>query len=80
MPGPYRLVSNFEAEKFPMRIVIGRASGSAQVPNSDVLAEELRIEFAPDAENSSQKIAGAEILLGWNFWGNELKGCWAHAD
>lgn len=68
-----RLVSDFEAEKFLTRIVISHASGYAQVPNSDVLAEELQIEFAPDAENLSQKIAGAEILLGWNFWGNELK-------
>jgi len=64
----------------PMKLVVNGANGINDVPGLETVADRLDITFAPDEEHLGQHLPGAEILLGWNFRGRDLRNQWSKAD
>ena len=65
-----------------MRLVVDGARGFGEVPGLEAGTERLGLEvaFAPDRESLARALAaGAEVLLGWDFRGDNLAACWAEA-
>ena len=61
-------------------IVIQGASQISEVPGLDAYADRYEIVCAPDAETLAQVLPGAQIMLGWNFRGKDLKNHWDKAS
>ena len=63
-----------------MKLLVQGADSAEQVPGLLPLAEDVDLAFAPDGEALARELPGTEILLGWNFRGNELQYHWQAAD
>jgi len=63
-----------------MKIVVNGVSGLDQTPGLEPAMALAEVTFAGDAAALAESLPGTEILLGWDFRGNELEECWAHAD
>jgi len=63
-----------------MKVVILGASSPQDVPGIETIADRVDLAFAPDETSLGVELPGCEILLGWNFKGNELIHQWDGAQ
>lgn len=63
-----------------VRIVVNGAAQMSDVPGLSALEHEHDIAFASDKAALAEVLAGTEVLLGWNFRGNDLHDCWPRAN
>ena len=62
-----------------MKILVNGASKVEDVPGLDVVTAKHDVVFAPDATVLGNELPGTEVLLGWNFRGNDLEDRWSKA-
>ena len=60
-------------------LVVQGAEKMDDVPGLDKLADEAEIRFADSADELGTALAGAEVLLGWNFRADSLRDAWGAA-
>ena len=60
-------------------IAIQGAASADQVPGIDAIASDAELRFADSAEMLTEMLAGADILLGWDFSEANLRGAWTQA-
>ncbi len=63
-----------------MKVVVSGAAGPEDIPAFDSVAAEADVVFAPDGPALQQAVAGAEIVLGWDFRGRDMEEAWPAAD
>lgn len=63
-----------------VRIVVNGAAQMSDVPGLSAIAREHDIAFASDKAALAEALPGAEVLLGWNFRGNDMADCWSRAN
>ena len=56
-----------------MKLVVNGAACVGDVPGLDALPQGIELAFATSGEELRRELPGAEILLGWDFRGNELE-------
>jgi phosphoglycerate dehydrogenase-like enzyme len=61
-------------------VVIQGASGADRVPGIAAIESEAELRFADSADELTQMLPGAEVLLGWNFSEAGLRDAWSRAD
>ena len=62
----------------PVLLVQG-AKSIDEVPGLDALSDQAEIRFASDVDELRHGLAGAEVLLGWNFRADSLRQAWPSA-
>ena len=61
-------------------IVIQGAASADQVPGIASIKSHAELRFADSTKALTEMLAGAEILLGWDFSEANLRGVWSHAN
>jgi len=61
-------------------VVVQGASGAAEVPGLERIADEAELRFASGTDDLEAALPGAEILLGWDFRASELRAAWPAAQ
>ena len=62
-----------------MKVVILGASSETDVPGIESITDTVDLAFAPDEVALGVELPGSEILVGWDFQGNELVHQWHRA-
>jgi len=62
-----------------MKILVNGASSVDDVPGLSAVVSNHQFVFAPDKAALERELPGTEVLLGWNFRGNDLEELWGHA-
>ncbi len=63
-----------------MKILVNGAAAIDEVPGLGAIVDKHEVVFAPDVEALSRELPGTEVLLGWNFRGNDLENQWGKAS
>jgi phosphoglycerate dehydrogenase-like enzyme len=61
-------------------VVVHGASNVDDVPHLHELNTRAELRFAPDGAALSKSLAGADVLLGWNFSARDLSAAWTQVD
>ena len=61
-----------------MKLLVQGVSNADEIPGLLPLPEQISTVFAPDEETLKQEMPGTEIILSWDFRGNELQPLWQY--
>ena len=61
-------------------IVVMGAEAAREVPGLEALESELEIRFPSANKSLADIIAGADVVLGWDFQSSEFRAAWSNAD
>ncbi|PHS06755.1 MAG: hydroxyacid dehydrogenase [Acidithiobacillus sp.] len=63
-----------------INLVIHGVASADEIPGIDRISSDAQITCAPDLKSLQRYLAGAEVLLGWNFRATELREAWGPAN
>ena len=63
----------------PIEVLVHGAASTQEVPGLDALSGLAVFRCAVSADELARGLPHAEVLLGWNFRADDLRGAWAHA-
>jgi len=63
-----------------INLVIHGVASADEIPGIDRISSDAQITCAPDLKSLQRYLAGAEVLLGWNFRATELREAWGLAN
>ena len=63
-----------------LAVVLQGVKSVDQVPGLEAAGRDVEWRCAPTADDLSEMLPGAEVLLGWDFRASELRAAWGQAD